>query len=155
MPIKIDYHYKFASFVNQTYFSKLEQNTQTFMRDIAFEYRCSFQEFRQTVEAARDLIMWQEDDLQSWWQREILTTANTVQPSKKHFFQTLNAHLHKLKRSPKTYPANGFSKPKNRDNLNVISVTSDKKIFGMCPVASEETVCCNLKTIDAVENSAF
>src|SRR3990172_8145513 len=25
----------------------------------------------------------------------------------------------------------------------------------MCPVASEETVCCNLRTIDAVENCAF
>jgi len=32
---------------------------------------------------------------------------------------------------------------------------SDKTVWGMCPVASDKTVCCNLRTIDAVENCVF
>jgi spore photoproduct lyase len=36
-----------------------------------------------------------------------------------------------------------------------VATTTDKSIWGMCPVASEKTVCCNLRTIDAVENCVF
>ena len=31
----------------------------------------------------------------------------------------------------------------------------DSSVFGDCPVRSERTLCCNLKTIDAVQNCAF
>ena len=39
--------------------------------------------------------------------------------------------------------------------LKLTTHTSDKNIVGRCPVASDETVCCNLYTIDAVENCGF
>ncbi|MCH8981813.1 DNA photolyase, partial [candidate division KSB1 bacterium] len=74
---------------------------------------------------------------------------------KKHLLQNLQSYLKELKSKPKIYPEKGLSKPTQREKYNVVTEASDKKIYGMCPVASEETVCCNLRTIDAVENCAF
>ncbi len=53
------------------------------------------------------------------------------------------------------YPENGLPRPSQREKHLVTAEKSDKAIHGMCPVASESTVCCNLRTIDAVENCAF
>ena len=58
-----------------------------------------------------------------------------------------------LQDEPTSYrqPTGTMRKPALRLN----SVQSDKKIDGICPVYSEDTVCCNLHTIDAVENCGF
>ncbi|MBO62593.1 MAG: hypothetical protein CMG33_03615, partial [Candidatus Marinimicrobia bacterium] len=37
------------------------------------------------------------------------------------------------------------------ESRKVIASDGDQNIFGMCPVASDRTVCCNLMTIDAVQ----
>ena len=66
----------------------------------------------------------------------------------------LESVLYTLKRSPKSYPTDGTTSP-TRPPLKIIAEESDKQIFGSCPVASDKTVCCNLRTIDAVENCAF
>ena len=42
-----------------------------------------------------------------------------------------------------------------RPSLHVVSETTGDAVFGDCPVRSERTLCCNLKTIDAVKNCAF
>jgi len=60
-----------------------------------------------------------------------------------------------LKSAAKNYPVEGLNRPKKREKGKIVLMESDKNIFGMCPVASEKTVCCNLKTIDAVENCIF
>ena len=60
-----------------------------------------------------------------------------------------------MRSGPKVYPKIGLPRPKARAKYKVVGEQSDKTIHGMCPVASESTVCCNLRTIDAVENCAF
>ncbi len=151
-----DYTEKYNSYIQQTYYAKLENENQTFIRDVAFATQLTFQEFRRVVEAARDLSMWGEGTLAGWWNvTNPHIELNEPALTKEVFLNRLDEYLSGLKVNPKTYPAEGLEKPKQRAHLKLAEQHSDKKIFGMCPVASEETVCCNLKTIDAVENCAF
>lgn len=151
----IDYEHKFASFRSQTLFHKLHAEQQAFLRKIAFEHRLSFQEFRQVAEIARDFEMWGQDDLPAWWASQNAESGLTGVALKKHLLRQLQRFVADLKNKPKVYPENGLPKPSAREVYHLKTEKSDKKIYGMCPVASEQTVCCNLHTIDAVENCAF
>ncbi len=142
-----DYAAKFETFKKRTHYERLSDGDRDLIRGLAFKYRFTFQEFRQVAEAARDFSMWGEGDLQGW------ATAN-ARGSKAHFLRGLRAHVTELKRRPVDYPATSIV-PTQREHKRVVTETSDKKVFGMCPVASEKTVCCNLRTIDAVENCVF
>lgn len=151
----IDYEHKFESFRSQTLFNKLHAERQAFIRKIAFEHRLSFQEFRQIAEIARDFEMWGQGDLPGWWASQNAESGLTGVALKKHLLQQLQRFVADLKNKPKVYPENGLPKPSARKIYHLNIEKSDKKIYGMCPVASEQTVCCNLHTIDAVENCAF
>ena len=62
-----NYTLKYKTFEDNTLFKKLDEKQQDFIKEISFRLRFTFQEFRQVVEASRDLRMWGEDDLDSWW----------------------------------------------------------------------------------------
>ena len=51
-------------------------------------------------------------------------------------------------------PHNDYRKLYNL-SLKSVPITPKEKILGKCPVASEKTLCCNLITLDAVENCGF
>jgi len=67
----------------------------------------------------------------------------------------LRRHVSGLRRAPKSYDSDRSFRPTTRATKPVVAEQSDKTLFGMCPVASPKTVCCNLRTIDAVENCVF
>jgi len=123
-----------------------------FVEQISQRYRFTHQELRQINEAALDLVMWEEGVLSQWWADQETKVAVTVdtRARKKKLLQHLQAHLSVLRTEPKTFPEEGLKRPQH--TLRAVAKESDKSIIGMCPVASEETVCCNLRTIDAVEN---
>jgi len=73
---KLDYTQKFQSFQDKTLFEKLDIVQQEFIKEIAFKYKFTFQEFRQVVEADRDLALWQENDFKSWWQSRVGAESN-------------------------------------------------------------------------------
>lgn len=150
-----DYAGKFESFRNRTLFEKLNPGQQKFVQAAAFTHRLTFQEFRQVVEACRDLAIWGEAGLESWWQEQVDKTNKEGAQLKKLLLQNLQAHLDNLRNSPKEYPEEGLFKPKKREKNKIVAEKTDKKIWGTCPVASPRTVCCNLRTIDAVENCIF
>lgn len=150
-----DYAEKFESFKRQTLYERLLPQQQDFIRNIAFAHRFTFQEFRQVVEICRDLDMWGEGSLEDWWKTATTQTAAQESHVKKHLLQNLRAHIAKLKRVPVIYPAAALTRPKQREKSLIATEDAAKKIHGMCPVASEKTVCCNLRTIDAVENCIF
>ncbi len=155
MAKQIDYAAKFETFRDKTLYERLKPEQQSFIREIAHELRFTFQEFRQVVDACRDLDMWGEVDFARWWQEEKSRT-NLQGPSiKKHLLSRLQTHLTELRHQAKVYPVEGLKRPKKREKSRIVTEASDKKIFGMCPVASPRTVCCNLRTIDAVENCVF
>ena len=155
MPTASDYSKKISSFSQQTLFEKLSHEQQDFIRRLAFAHRFTFQEFRQVVNACRDLDMWGEASLQDWWRAQAGQTYLQGAQLKKHLLQHLQAHLETLRNTPPAYHAEPLVRPKQREKHFLVTENSDKKIYGMCPVASEKTVCCNLRTIDAVENCIF
>ena len=105
---KINYPKKFESFRDKTLFEKMDIIQQEFIKNIAFEYKFTFQEFRQIVEAARDLELWQENDLKSWWQNKFDETNNQ---NKKTILYELKDYLNQLKSQPSIYPVEGLLKP--------------------------------------------
>jgi spore photoproduct lyase len=148
----LDYTQKFESFGGRTMYDKLDARDRRAIREAAFAYRLTFQEFRQVVEYGRDLAMWGEAPLSQWLETRGDTGAND---KKSKLLTDLQAHVRTLKKRPKAYSASQPLRPVTRVSRPVVSRKSGKAIFGMCPVASPKTVCCNLRTIDAVENCVF
>ncbi|MEK7730192.1 MAG: spore photoproduct lyase family protein [candidate division KSB1 bacterium] len=155
MPTAIDYAAKFASFQPQTLFEKLPREQRDFIRQLAFAHRFTSQEFREVVNVCRDLSMWGETGLQDWWQAQAAQTHLHGAQLKKHLLHQLQAHLATRQNTAPAYSAEPLVRLKQREKQQIVTEKSDKKIYGMCPVASEKTVCCNLRTIDAVENCIF
>lgn len=170
---------KLIRFKEQTLFALLDGQEQQFLEDCFWLYHLTFQEFRQLVEAARDLQMWGESSLRQWWESasekrlgaagsvaaEVLGTRSGAgdainsgrgeRNAKEQLLQSLHNHLHQLKSQPKSYVGFTNFKSKSMGKIEFVDQQSDKSIFGYCPVASEKTVCCNLRTIDSVETCAF
>ena len=138
---------------DSTVTARIPRVEQDFVEEIARRYRLTHQELRQLNEAALDLTMWDEGALSQWWTDTEAATTSTAdaRTRKKQLFQRLQAHLSTLRLRPKTFSPEGLPR-RVKQKLNRVAKESDKSIIGMCPVASEETVCCNLRTIDAVEN---
>lgn len=144
--------------------SRLNEEDRRFIRTLGDSYRFTFQESRQMVEMARDLEMWQEASLTGLWQSaEAQVPQKVTGPQRRQaVFEKLKAAFLQIRRRPAKYAesasspfSNGVPALPERVPLKPVLKKSDKKIFGDCPVASPETVCCNLRTIDAVENCAF
>ena len=148
------YEDKFETYKDRTLFSQLDDEDQDFIRRRARGYRFTFQELRFVCEAALDLAMWNEIPLRTWWEGEEKSRKIRDRASKKAFLQTLQSWLHGLKSEPKSYPKSGLAGPLPPDS-NLVAEPLKKTVFGMCPVASTDTVCCNLRTIDSVENCGF
>ncbi len=138
---------------NEQLILKLSSLEQTFLKQKIKLYSFSHQETKQLIEIAIDLEMWDEKTISKLWD-----------DSKKEKFQgkklrtALLKHIktyhQELKNSPNSYK--NFIQPKTK--APKIKLTSEDKKnlgFGMCPVASSKTRCCNLMTLDTVESCGF
>ena len=74
--------------------------------------------------------------------------------AKKKMLSDFFRYFNSLKESEKVYPEIKLRRSTLRKAKTVLSGSS-KKIYGMCPVASPDTLCCRLNTIDAVESCSF
>ncbi len=135
--------YDFEKRAKNTLFERLPLREQKFLQQIAYRYRLSHQEIRQLCEMDVDLLMWQEKPLSQIWQ----------DGEKKRALAKAKEHYETLRNSPKNYKDFSIDKEKTR---KIRFEQKDKKLgFGMCPVASEKTRCCNLWTLDMVESCGF
>lgn len=150
-----DYRTKFETISQYALFHRLTDDQQAFIKNIAFAHRFTQQELRQIVEVSRDLSMWNEMSLENWWQKNVEKSALTNTALKKHLFRQLRKELTVLKSQAKSYSKTCMVSSADLDKNRIRIEKSDKKIFGYCPVASEKTLCCNLYTIDAVENCSY
>ena len=148
------YGQKFERLAAQTLYPMLNKRQKDFIRDIAFRYRFTFQELRMVSEACRDLEMWNEQGLQEWWP-SVDVSGKNVKSEKAKLFRELEQRLAALKRQAKKYPGEKTFQPELREKTKIVERKSDKNIFGECPVQSPRTVCCNLKTFDAVQSCVF
>jgi spore photoproduct lyase len=140
----IDYRSKFESLAPRTLYSRLPWRDREAVRRIAFRHRLTFQELRELAEIARDIRQWGEPPIGEW--------VDIEAENKSTFLDRLRSRVRELRTSPRTY---GAATAPGRRSKPIVAKRTDKSIWGMCPVASEKTVCCNLRTIDAVENCVF
>ncbi len=146
-----DYKTKFDQSVGKTYFNLLNERDRRIIRELAFRFRFTFQELRQVTEIARDLQMWGGQTFDLWWQDQ----NQSAIASRPLFFNRLRRDIENLKSALKEYPESRKGRFKKPGRDKIIAENTTKNIFGACPVQSEKTVCCNLKTIDAVESCVF
>ena len=153
---------RWAELVRGTLYDVLPPAEQSAVRVVHARYPLTVQETRLLCEAARDLEMWGEPGLETWWrQAEAESPASpqglapgSARTRKRQLLQRLREHTDALREAATRYPTTGASQPQ-RPPLHVVAGDPDEEVFGDCPVRSERTLCCNLKTIDAVKNCAF
>ncbi|MBD3418486.1 MAG: hypothetical protein GF398_00055 [Chitinivibrionales bacterium] len=137
-------------------FGRLTDASQQFLHALYLRYQFSFQQFRLLVEYGRDLEMWNEASFEHHWRECERRTAdvNDVRVRKDKAFAELRNRLQRIKAAPTNYTQQSIRTPR-RMPLEYIDESSGRTIFGYCPVASEKTVCCNLRTLDAVQNCRY
>jgi len=151
-----EYSERFALFSGETLYSNLDPSLQENIQEIGFKHRLTFQELRQITEIAADLQMWEEPGLLEQWSELEKSLAGNGQPVKKILFRKLKDRWHSLKNSRTVYKSGQVSyRPSVSSRKKVTVQDSDNTVFGWCPVASEKTICCNLRTIDAVQGCSL
>lgn len=142
------YTKKFQESIIKTNFAHLPQSTQAFIEQKALEYQFSFQELKQLIDFAIDFKLWHEKDISELFLDEY--------PSRKTAFNHIRNIWQDLKAQPNTYEH--FSPDLYKQDVRKFSFEtyeSNKAALGACPVASPNTRCCNLLTLDAVQSCGF
>jgi spore photoproduct lyase len=142
------YHQKFQNSIEKTNFKHLPKKTQTFIQEQAFKYRFSFQELKQLIDFALDFKLWHENDISELFLQEY--------QSKKEAFNHIRSTWERLKKEPndyKNFTPNLYKNDVRRFGFHTFK--SNKAALGACPVASANTRCCNLLTLDAVQSCGF
>ncbi len=130
--------------------------TEAFIQSIP---HLTFQQRRILKEQAQDLALWGLGDTDSsmmglWPQGYRSLSKNDIV---KHYNKVI-AHINEIRRNPIDYdsfrPSYDF---KGKGSHIVTDFLSPDRIMGRCPCPKdgEQTRCCNLKTLDAVQQCAF
>lgn len=137
-------------------FAALDDEDQKFIARRHEECRFSFQQLRQLVDTAADLRQWREGPLSAWWRPEVAGKASGKARTKLLVNDLLD-RVAELRRKPTCYE--DFTPPEILpDKLQtIIDDSDDIQLLGRCPcpVEGEKTRCCNLKTLDAVQQCGF
>jgi len=153
MSVSNNYAEKFATICKQTLFPILSKDEQVFISEKAHSHRFTLQELRQVCEISRDLNMWGESPIQQTWS-SFSTGEITGKAEKKAIINQLKTYWLTLKDNATHYSIEAdIALPSQKLKLETV----DKKQLGLgyCPVASERTRCCNLMTLDAIDNCGF
>ncbi|MRI83718.1 MAG: hypothetical protein C6I00_04785 [Nitratiruptor sp.] len=135
--------YDFSQKVAGTLFDSLPPATQEFIAQKAKTYRLSHSQLRILCEIAIDLKMWGEGGIEAIWEDR---------PNSKLTLAHLQKRYQELRTKPKRYGTPLPKEPPRRISVEEV----DKELgFGLCPVASPKTRCCNLWTLDVVESCGF
>ncbi|BCD61819.1 spore photoproduct lyase [Nitratiruptor sp. YY08-26] len=136
--------YDFEKKVAHTHYFSLPEKQREFIRNLAYKYRLSHAELKQICDIAVDLYMWAEASIEELWEER---------KNKKEALEHLYEHYETYKKSLKNYENFSIDKEKTH---KIRFAQIDKKLgFGMCPVASPKTRCCNLWTLDMVESCGY
>ncbi len=144
---------KYSSIEKHAYFKKLNENTQTFLFNTARKYRLSLQEYRLLRDYSVDLDMWREISISDIWTRFANQEIGEPQLARKRIFNKIRDFYNQLEKEPKAYPKSPLKAPPN--TRKVVDLETETAVFGLCPVYSDKTVCCNLYTIDAAQGCGF
>ena len=138
--------------ITDKYFDKLPAKEQAFLETATTKYRLSQQDRKQLIDIAIDLQMWEEENLSDIWAYHLEERYEG-----KKLKQTLIAHAKAYYNNIKDAPTTYHDSPSKAKTPRIKFVAEEKENlgFGLCPVASPKTRCCNLLTLDAVESCGF
>ncbi len=139
--------------INQPYFEHLEPKLKAFLEHKSQVLRLSLQDCRQASEIALDLQMWGGPTIEELWPDESRITA-TGKAHKQQLMMQLRERWEQQKAQLNTYPADSDA-PKISAAAEPCSIEKQDLGLGRCPVASPKTLCCNLQTLDAVDNCGY
>lgn len=143
----------YVSLTSQPLFELLKPKARTYLIKQAMTLRLSVQDCRQLSEIALDYQMWGEQSIQDIWPGE-LPLSISGKARKQRIMTQLRHTWEAHKSRPNRYP--------EESQTSLISVAAkpqaiekEKLGLGRCPVASPRTLCCNLQTLDAVDNCGY
>ena len=134
-------------------YSSLTLQNKDDLVELGSKYNFSYQELRQLMIISADFSMWKEKSIRQC----VSEIEESLGPKadKSAILSAVKREWNSLKSAKIKYEPTGDqikSRPKPR---KVTLSDSENEVFGMCPVASERTVCCNLMTIDAVQGCSL
>ncbi len=156
MKVREPYTEKFEKIQAQTLFQNLDRSEQDIVRTIAYDNRFTLRELAGFVESSIDLNLWNEKSLCANWIQWRKESGLRGREFKKWAFDRQQKLLKKLAEEETRYDPGENTGPPQRAKIAKIHTGVQKgSVFGMCPVQSDKTLCCNLRTIDAVKNCGF
>lgn len=120
---------------------------------LSSRYRFSFQDLRQLSIIATDFYMWDYETVMECIEKFEVSSNRPL--NKKEVMSHIKGDWNKLKLSKIKYKEIDKSNNQRPKPRKVELNDQNNEVFGMCPVASEKTVCCNLMTIDAVQGCSL
>ena len=150
MKTKININTRFDSFQKYSLYQSLDNKSKNEIKDIGIEYKLTFQELKQLTDMAVDFQMWEEPGVAIQWKQYSKSLNQSNKIYNKTVLKSIKNNWQLLKENETKY------NPKNKRNYSssvrkLKEINGDNDVFGMCPVASEKTVCCNLRTIDVAQ----
>lgn len=145
----VSYAEKFPRIAANTAFEQLPEELKAWAETQAFAHRLTLQELSQLVEILLDLQMWGLAPPE--------TPPAPPAHAKSVFLRNLRDHWQGLKAAPNRYPPTPPETPPETpaDPPRVQLRAKGELGLGRCPVASPATRCCNLLTLDAVDNCGY
>ena len=151
---KQTYEQKFDRIAEQVPLAALPQAEQSFLREKSCQHRFTLQELRQVTEMALDLSTWKETSIMGLWPHD-LPPGLTGKAARARVIERVRQQWNALKWSANRYDSFGRAAKPVSQKTTLLQREKDKLGLGYCPVASRRTRCCNLMTLDAVENCGF
>ncbi len=149
-----DYENRLNGQLEQTGIARLSPEQHKFIEEQARIYRFSFQELRQLGEICTDLQMWGEPPIEQLWSG-LEPPSGAGKAARQQILQQLQLHRQRLREMPNHYPESSPRSPDATDRIRRVTEERPQLGLGWCPVASSRTRCCNLLTLDAVQNCGF
>lgn len=146
----------FDKFSDITLFHKLPADRQQWLRSISELYPFSYQQFKMLTEYSADMLCWKAGSPEQFYRPDAVGQLKGKQAAGK-IFQQFRDGYEALKNMQKRYlDLDVFSTHEQTfPDDRIIEVNLQGNIMGQCPVASEKTRCCNLQTLDAVQQCGF
>ena len=135
-------------------FAVLPEEDRQFVKAKSGEFRLSLQNVRKLIEYAVDLRQWEEENISYYWDESGIEKLSGKDRSRL-ILKKLYGKIDQLRNNPISY--RNFS-GKNRESVSfdyIVKKDVGGTILGTCPVAGTKTRCCNLLTLDAVEQCGY
>jgi spore photoproduct lyase len=135
-------------------FAVLPEEDRQFIKFKSEEFRLSLQNVRKLIETAVDLRQWEEENISFYWDETGIEKLSGKDRSKL-VLKRVYEKIDQLRNDPISYT--NFT-GKNRDTVSfdyIEKKEAEGSILGNCPVAGKKTRCCNLLTLDAVEQCGY